>query len=129
MILDLNNQPLRAIGTQPHWAMLTAVMADPVVFNPLNFEVTQLVAAAIAANPTRPFISSRQAGADVLRRLGTTWHAEFPRRFPAFPNGAERGLFGMALWNYLASHPDRWYFAGVADPYGYGQDSTDYWRP
>lgn len=128
MLVDLHGNPQAAIGSQPHWAMLTAVMADPVVFGPLQAEIARLIAAAIAANPARPYISSRQAGADALQAIGSTWHAEFPRRFPTFPNGAASGVFGMALWHYLAGHPDRWCFSGVADPYGHGRDSTDYWR-
>jgi hypothetical protein len=38
--------------------MLTAIMADPVLFGPLHAEITRLVAAAIAANPTRALVSS-----------------------------------------------------------------------
>lgn len=128
MLEDPNGNPQPPFGSQPHWAYLHAIMADPVVFVPLQTEVIRLVTAAIAANPARPFISSRQAGADALESVGSGWHAEFPRRFPNLPNGAARGVFGMALWHYLAGHPDRWCFSGVADPYGHGQDSTDYWR-
>jgi hypothetical protein len=128
MLVDLNGLAQPAVGTQPHWAMFTAVAGHADIFDPLRAEVVRLVNAALAANPQRPFIDSRQAGADALLALSTWWHGEFPRRFPQFPNGAERGIFGMTLWNYLATHPDRWCFAGVADAHGYGQDATQYWR-
>lgn len=128
MLVDLNGVIQPTVGNQPHWSMFAAVMADPVVYDPLHVEITQIVADAIAANPNRPQISSRQAGAEVLQAIGSRWHAEFPRRFPNFPNGAERGVFGMALWHYLAVHPDKWCFSGIADPYGHGQDATEYWR-
>lgn len=128
MLEDLNGNVQPAFGRQPHWSMLREVMADGAIFDPLRAEIVRLVGAAIAANPARPYISSRQAGAETLDALGSAWHAEFPRHFPGFPNGAARGVFGMALWNYLVGHPDRWCFSGVTDPYGHGQDSTDYWR-
>ena len=128
MLEDLNGNLQPAFGTQPHWLMLRAVMADPIVYDPLQAEVVRLVTDAIAANPGRPFIGSRQAGAEALAAIASTWHAEFPRRFPRFPNGADRGVFGMALWYYLVGRPDRWCFKGVDDPYGHGQDSKDYWR-
>jgi hypothetical protein len=128
MLEDLNGNPQPPFGNQPHWSMLHAVMADPVIFGPLQAEVTRLAAAAIAANLACPFISSRQAGADALDAIGSAWHAQFARRFAGYRNGAARGVFGMALWHHLAGHPDRWCFSGVADSYGHGQDSTDYWR-
>jgi hypothetical protein len=128
MLEDINGKPQLAFGSQPHWSMLRSVMADPTIFGPLQAMVVKLVASAIAANPARPFISSRQAGAETLEAIGSVWHAEFARHFPNFPNGAARGVFGMVLWHYLVGDLNRWCFSGVTDPYGYGQDSTDYWR-
>ncbi len=128
MLEDLSGNSQPAFGSQAHWTYLRAVMTDSVVFAPLQAEVIRLVATAIAANPTRPFISSRESGAEALQAVGTTWHAEFPRRFPNIPNGVARGVFGMALWHYLVGHSDRWCFSGIADPYGHGQGSIDYWR-
>ena len=128
MLEDLNGNPQPAVGTQQHWLIFHAVMADPVVYGPIQAEVVRQVADAIAATPTRPRISSRQAGAEALEAVRPAWHAVFARRFPNLPNGAARGVFGMALWHYLVGHPDRWCFSGVADPYGHGQGSTDYWR-
>jgi hypothetical protein len=129
MLQDINGNPQPAFGTEPHWAMLRTVMADPTIFAPLQAQITRIVGDAIAANPARLYISSRQAGAEALQAIVSTWHAEFPRRFPAFPNGADRGVFGMALWHYLVGRSDLWCFTGVADPYGHGQDSKGYWRP
>lgn len=129
VIKNLNGDMQAAFGAQEHWGMLRAVMADPIIYGPLESEVARFVAVAIATDPIRPFISSRQAGAQALDAIGSSWHAQFSRRFPGFPNGAARGVFGMAMWHYLAVHPDEWCFSGVADPYGYGQDSTDYWQP
>lgn len=128
MLEDINGNVQPAAGTTGHWAMLAAVQLDPVVYGPLQTEVIRIVADAIAANPAGPYISSRHAGADALEQIGSRWHAEFPRRFRGLPNGAERGLFGMALWNYLVAHPDTWRFTSVADPYGHGQDAKEYWR-
>lgn len=127
MLEDLGKKPQPAFGSQPHWDYLRTVMSDPVVFAPLQSEVARLVTDAIDANPTRPFISSRQAGAVALKAVGSAW-AEFSRKFPNLPNGAARGVFGMALWHYLVGHSDRWCFSGVADPHGHGQDSIVYWR-
>ena len=128
MLQDINGNLQPAFGTQTHWGLLRAVIAVPAIFNPLNVEVVRQVTAAITANPTQPSISSRQAGAEALNLLGSAWHAQFARHFPVFPNGAAAGVFGMALWHYLVGHPDRWCFLAVADPYGFGYDSTSYWR-
>ena len=128
MLEDPNGTPQPPFGTQPHWSMFRAFMNEPEVFAPLQDEVSRIVEGAINRNPLRPFISSRQAGAEALQAIGSAWHAQFPRCFPNFPNGAERGIFGMALWRFLVVHPDRWCFSGAADPYGFGQDSTNYWR-
>src|SRR5687768_13414836 len=113
MLFDLKHIQQPPIGSQMHWAMLTAVMADAFIYGPLRIEITKIVAAAIACNPRRPAINSRLAGADALVAVGSEWHAAFPRHFPNFPNGAARGVFGMALWHYLVSHPDTWYFSGI----------------
>jgi hypothetical protein len=128
MLENINGISQAAFGTQPHWSMLHAVMLDAAIYVPLQAEITRLVVAAINANSIRPFINSRQNGAEALELIGSAWHAQFARRFPGFPNGAARGVFGMALWYYLAGHPDRWSFVAVADPYGYGQESVNYWR-
>lgn len=116
MLEDHNGNPQPPFGNQPHWSMFHAVLADPVIFGPLQAEATRLVATAIAANAARPFISSRQAGAGALDTVGSVWHAQFARHFPGFPNGAARGVFGMALWHHLAGRPDRWCFSGVNRP-------------
>jgi len=81
---------------------------------------------AISANPAT--IESSRLGAQVLGNIGNWWHAQFPRRFPGFPNGADRGLVGMLLWNYLAGRSDWWCFAEQADPHGYGENSMRYWQ-
>jgi hypothetical protein len=103
-------------------------LGHPDIYVPLRDEIVRIVNAAVTANPTRPFLDSRQAGADALSALSSWWHGEFPRRFAAFPNGSERGLFGMALWNYLVGLPDTWCFSGIEDAHEYGQSATQYWR-
>jgi hypothetical protein len=128
MLIDLNRTAQPAIGAQPHWEYLVAVMLDPVVYGPLLAAVLGVVVDAITANPARPEINSRDAGASVLQTIGSQWHAEFSRRFKRFPNGAARGVFGMALWHHLAGRPETWCFSGIPDPYGHGQDATQYWR-
>jgi hypothetical protein len=128
VLVDLSGNVQPPVGTAPHWAMFTALSAEPTLYGPMRAQLVQVVNDAIATNPARPYIDSRQAGARVLEALGSWWHGEFPRKFIAFPNGAERGIFGMALWNYLAGHPDRWCFSNIADSHGYGQDATQYWR-
>ena len=129
MLFDIGGRvPTDDSGTEPHWTRFTTLSGHPDLFDPLWSEVVRLVNVAIAANPHRPAIDSRQAGADALSSLSSWWHGEFPRRFPQWPNGSDRGLFGMALWNYLATLPDRWHFAGIADAHAYGQDAKQYWR-
>jgi hypothetical protein len=128
LIFDVNGNPQPDIGTQDHWQMLVAVMADPVVYGPLRVQVERIVDAAITSNTTPPYINSRVSGEAVLSSIGGTWHAEFARRFPNLPNGAARGVFGMALWHNIAMRQDRWCFNRLADPYGYGQPATEYWR-
>jgi len=129
MLVDLDGHSQPAVGTQDHWAMFRDFAAEPDLFNPLLAEIAKLVSDAVAATPARPFIDSRQAGAQVLSSLTSWWHGEFPRRFSRFPNGAERGIFGMCLWNYLARLTDQvWCFSGVEDAHGYGQSATQYWR-
>jgi hypothetical protein len=128
MLIDLKRAAQPAIGVKPHWAYLIAVILDPVIYDPLLAAVVGVVVDAIAANPARPQINSREAGARVLETIGSQWHAEFSRRFPRFPNGAARGVFGMALWHHLAGRTETWCFSGVADPYRNSQDATQYWR-
>ena len=128
MLIDLQRAAQPAIGGQPHWAYLIDVMLDPVIFEPLLAAVVGVVVDAIATNPARPQINSREAGARVLEAIGLRWQAEFSRRFPRFPNDAARGVFGMALWHHLAGRTETWCFSGIADPYGHGQDATYYWR-
>ena len=108
--------------------MFKLLTQHPDLFDPLIAEIVRLVNSAIVSNPQRPFIDSRQAGADALTALSSWWHGEFPRRFPQFPNGSERGVFGMALWNYLATLPEKWCFCGIEDAHGYGQSAKEYWR-
>jgi hypothetical protein len=96
------------------------------LFDPLLAEAVRLVNAA--AKRPKPEIDSSRAGMDALTSLSSWWRGEFPRRFPGFPVGSERGIFGMTLWNYLAGVPEQWCFCGVEDPHGYGQSHTRYWR-
>lgn len=128
MIVDLSGKPQPSVGIQPHFAMFTLVASHADLFDPLKAEIVRLVNSSVVANPQQPVIDSRLAGADALTALSSWWHGEFPRRFPQFPNGSERGLFGMALWNYLATLPDQWCFRGIEDAHGYGQSAKLYWR-
>lgn len=97
------------------------------LFNPLRDRVVEAVESAVDIQPN-PAIESPRLGAHVLSAIGSWWHGEFPRRFPDFPNGAERGLFGMVLWNYLAERSDWWCFAEQEDAHGYGENAMRYWR-
>lgn len=128
MIVDIHGQLQPHVGTQLHWAMFALVASHPDLFDPLKAEIVRLVNSSIVANPQRPYIDSRQAGDDALPALNSWWHGEFPRRFPQFPNGSERGIIGMALWNYLSTLPERWCFGGIEDAHGYGQSAKQYWR-
>lgn len=128
MLVDFQNSPQPAFGAQTHWNILRQVMADPIVFDPLQIEVIRTVDSAIASNPVSQYISSRVAGCEALTSVGGSWHAVFHRRFANLPNGAASGLFGMALWSYLAGRREAWRFVCVSDPHGYGFSSTDYWR-
>lgn len=128
-IIDDNHRSKAEFGAQPHWELLRKVMRTD-LYAPLEAEIVRLVNEAIATNPSKPFISSRQAGADALASISIDWHARFNREFQHFPNGSAAALFGMALWHYLATRDeDEWRFTGVADPYGFGWDATAYWRP
>lgn len=128
MLFDMNNTLQPAIGTGKHWKMLIDILKDAVIFDALRAEVTRIVAYALTSNQTSPQIGSRVSGADALNSIASSWHAQFPRRFDKFPNGAARGVFGMALWHYLALREDRWCFSEIGDPYGFGQTSKYYWR-
>ena len=129
MLVDLDGRIQPAVGTQDHWAMFRDFSGQPDLFDPLLVEIVRLVRDAVTANANRPFIDSRQACGEALSSLTSWWHGEFPRHFSRFPNGAERGIFGMCLWNYLASINDQvWCFSGIEDSHGYGQSATQYWR-
>jgi hypothetical protein len=128
MLIDFQNSPQPVFGTQSHWSILHQVMADHLIFSPLQAEVIRTVNAAFMRNAASQFISSRIAGSEVLNAVGASWHGLFHRRFPNLTNGAASGLFGMALWNHLAGRNEAWRFIRVADPHGYGFPSTDYWR-
>jgi hypothetical protein len=115
-------QPL--LGSCSHWELFERLQAIPELADPLRKQVVWLVDAAISANPLAPFISSREAGAEALESLGTDWQESLRRHFPNFPPDVVRGLFGMALWHYLAdANMPLWHFAKAVDP----QDDREEW--
>lgn len=128
MLVDLNGNMQPQVGTQPHWAMFAAFSTHPDLFDPMLQEIAQLVNGAVAANPARPWVDSRQAGEAAIGAMTSWWHGEFSRRFAHFANGSQRGIFGMSLWNYLARSAHLWSFSAIGDSHGYGQDATQYWR-
>lgn len=128
MLISPDGKVQPAIGTQSHWQMFREVSAHPDLFHPLRAEVIELVNAATRNNPGHPFLDSRRGGAETLSKLSSWWHGEYARRFATFPNGSERGVFGMVVWNYLAGIVDHWHFARTEDTHGYGQRATRYWR-
>jgi hypothetical protein len=129
MIASIDGVVQPAVGTEDHWAMFTEFRRHPDLFDPMRDLIVQGVADCVAATPARPYIDARQLGASVLDRLTSWWHGEFPRRFKDFSNGADRGIHGMTLWNYLASIPSEWWcFAAQKDSHGYGETAMRYWR-
>src|SRR5207245_8313490 len=100
----------------------------PDLFDPLRTGVVREVDAIIARGPAHDTkIDSARLAKNVLEAIGIWWHGEFPRRFPAFPNGAARGLVGMTLWNQLADLPNDWWsFTEVQDQHGLGQNHMLY---
>lgn len=128
MLVSLNGIVQPAICNAPHWTMFTAVIQHPDLYDPLRFRVVQGVGAIVNAQPNAATIESPRLGAQVLGDMGSWWHGEFPRRFPNFPNGADRGVFGMVLWNYLAGRSDWWCFTEQEDSHGYGENSKRYWQ-
>ncbi|MHC5537112.1 hypothetical protein ACYOEI_02610 [Singulisphaera rosea] len=129
MLKDVNGISQQHMGNQPHWQRLTDAMMAPQIYGPLLAEVSRIISEAIATDPARPQINSREASVDALDALGPAWQALFAERFQRFPHLADHGVFGMALWFHIVNLPDTWYFSGVADPYGSGQDAIQYWRP
>ena len=115
-------------GMGDHWQMFKLVRACPSLFDPLLARIVAEVENALAENPPKPVLDSRVIAGAALSALDSWWHGEFPRRFLNFPNGADRGIAGMVLWNYLATAPDVWVFQGIQDAHGAGQSATAYWR-
>ena len=129
MLVSIDAVVQPAVGTGAHWRMFNEIRRHPDLFDPMHDLVGQGVADAVAATPARPYIDARQLGASVLANLTSWWHGEFPRRFRAFPNGADRGIFGMTLWNHLATIPSEWWcFSSQEDSHGYGESAMQYWR-
>ncbi len=127
MLVSLARVRQPAICEAPHWTMFTTLMQHPDLCDPLHMRIVQAVTDVVNAQPNTAAIESARLGAQIFQDIGSWWHGEFPRRFPHFPNGAERGLFGMVLWNYLAERPDWWCFAEQEDSHGYGENSMRYW--
>lgn len=129
MIVSIDRVRQPDVGTESHWQMLATLRQHPDLFDPLNDLIVVGVNEAIAASPNSPYIDSRQLGASVLNDLSSWWRAQFPRRFPQFPNGSERGIFGMALWLHLSTRSNEWWsFTSQPDSHGYGQPTMQYWR-
>ena len=127
MIVSQNGDVQPNICTQDHWAMFNDLRRHHDLFDPLHEAIVGRVDSLVGSNP-RPYIDSRQMGAEVLGDLSSWWNGEFPRRFPNLPNGCERGLHGMTLWYHLAMRPDEWWtFTSQPDSHGYGQPAMQYW--
>jgi hypothetical protein len=109
--------------------MFVEVQQHPDLFGPLRNGVVREADATAANMPGETVIDSARLGKLVLETIGSWWHGEFPRRFPEFPNGAARGLVGMALWNHLAQPSQGWWsFTAVEDRHGYGENHMLYVR-
>jgi hypothetical protein len=117
------------LGSRPHWEFFERLQDVPELADPLRKQVVRLVDAAISANPLAPFISSRVAGVEALESLGTDWQESLRRRFTNSPPDVVRGLFGMALWHYLADpNMPLWHFAKAVEPQGDREEWTNYFR-
>ena len=128
MIVNPNRKPQNPVGVSPHWEMFEQFRQAADLFGPMQNEITQQVSAIMNSSQPSPTIDARQLGASVISAMSSWWHGEFPRRFPQFPNGAERGIFGMVLWNHLASQQGVWWcFTEQPDTHGYGQNAMQYW--
>jgi hypothetical protein len=130
MIVSVDGVVQPAVGQKPHWVMFAELQQHPDLMGLLRDSIVREVDAATANWPARDAsIDSSRLGKNVLENIGSWWHGEFPRRFPGFPNGAARGLVGMALWNHLAD-PSRgwWSFTEVEDRHGYGENHMLYVR-
>ena len=127
MLVSLDGIPQPAICEAAHWAMFTTLRQHGDLYDPLRTRIVQAVSDIVNADPDGAAIESAHLGAQILGDVGSWWHGEFARRFPHFLNGADRGLFGMVLWNYLAQRPDWWCFVEQQDRHGYGENSMRYW--
>ena len=129
MIVSIDGVVQPDVGSEDHWTMFDQLRQHADLFNPMRDLIVARVADIVAVSPTRPYIDARQLGAQVLGSVSSWWYGEFPRRFPNFPNGSERGIHGMTLWNYLATkHNEWWSFTAQEDAHGYGQAAMQYWR-
>jgi hypothetical protein len=128
VIVNLYGHIQNEVGMLSHWEMFEQFRLEENLFDQLHSEVTRRVSVVINSSQASSTIDARQLGASVLADLSSWWHGEFPRRFPGFPNGSERGIFGMVLWNYLALQPDVWWcFAEQKDAHRHGQNAMRYW--
>lgn len=128
MLRDLAGVIQPSFGSQPHYQKLRLLMSNPSIFDPLQNQAVLQVANAIAANSLGPVVHSNAAGAAALSNIGSTWHAQFSRRYPGFASGDAAALFGMTLWNYLSNRHDMWCFVSTPDRHGSALDAKKYWR-
>lgn len=125
MLYGVNQKPQAPMGTQPHWALLRKVIAQPAIYPLLQAAIADYVANEVRSSAATPRIESRRAGAVVLTALDATWHDAFAQSFP--PSDAA-GVFGMALWHLLAQEPEHWCFAEMPDAPNGGPGGIVYWR-
>lgn len=124
MIVNMSGVEQPPVCSANHWEMFRVFCNHPDLYNPLRDAILKGIENEMMKPD--PYIDSRRLGAKVLDDLSSWWHGEFPRRFNNFPIGADRGIFGMTLWNCLAKRQDWWIFTEQEDPHGYGENSMLY---
>jgi hypothetical protein len=98
MLLDVEGRPQRPIGRAQHWQLFEAFLNSP-LHTAILTELEQFL--------SRPAIDSSWAGHDVLAKI----QERAPQLMETFDTGTRGRLFGMSLWNFLATRQTEvWHF-------------------